>query len=106
VSVPGGRQPPARALRPPPRHVAVASFILAVSLGARAEASDADLQRALLDAGCARADIVEMPSQGAVRIYRANCFGSSHKVIEAVCANHRCTVSAPAAVRGDESGDP
>lgn len=85
--------------------MAVAVFVQAFSLAAGAEASDADLQRALLKAGCVKADIVQMPDQGAARIYRANCFGSSHKVVEVVCVDGRCMVGPSAPVRGAGPGD-
>lgn len=56
-------------------------------------ASDGDLQRALLEAGCAKAEIKPLPGSGETSIYEANCFGSSHKVIEVVCIDGRCTAS-------------
>lgn len=84
--------------------MAGAVLILAAMLGRGAEASDADLQRALLKAGCVKADIVQMPDQGAARVYRANCFGSSHRVVEAVCIEGRCVVSPSAVTRDDTDG--
>lgn len=85
--------------------MAGAVFALAVSPGSGAKASDADLQRALLKAGCVKAEIRQMPSQGTARIFRANCFGSSHRVIEAVCIEGRCMVS-PSDVTRETSDDP
>jgi hypothetical protein len=66
---------------------------LLVLLGAGAWASDGDLQRALLEAGCVKAEIKPLPSKGGARIYEANCFGSSHKVIRVICLDRRCTAS-------------
>jgi hypothetical protein len=70
----------------------IASGLL-IGLRTGAWASDGDLQRALLEAGCVKADIKPLPSRGEASIYQANCFGSSHKVIDVVCVAGRCTVS-------------
>jgi hypothetical protein len=72
----------------------IASALL-VGLGTGAGASDGDLQRALLEAGCVKAEIKPLPRTGEASVYEANCFGSSHKVIEVVCVESRCSANGP-----------
>lgn len=66
---------------------------LIVLHGTGAQASDGNLQRALLEAGCVKAEIKPLPGKGGANIYQANCFGSSHKIIDVVCVDGRCTAS-------------
>lgn len=66
---------------------------LAVPLATGATASDGDLQRALLESGCVKAEIKPLPREGQASIYEANCFGSSHMVIKVICIEGRCIVS-------------
>jgi hypothetical protein len=73
------------------RMIIVSGLTMSLAIGARA--SDADLQRALLEAGCVRAEIKPLPRRGEASIYEANCFGSSHKVLEVVCIDGRCMTS-------------
>jgi len=70
-------------------HIAIA--ILASN--STAQASDFGLQRALLEAGCLKAKIDTALKQGTMVVYRANCLGSSHKIIDVVCSGDRCSVS-------------
>lgn len=72
-----------------------------MSLAAGAWASDGDLQRALLEAGCVKAEIKPLPGKGSASIYEANCFGSSHKVVEVVCIDRRCVASHSSHRRGE-----
>ena len=67
-------------------------------------ASDGDLQRALLEAGCVQATIRTLPPLGQTLLYEANCFGSSHKLLKIACASGRCVVDSPRAPR-DEADD-
>lgn len=58
-------------------------------------ASDGDLQRVLLDHGCVKPRIETVLRQGSIIAYRANCLGTSHKVIDIVCTEHGCSAAAP-----------
>ncbi len=73
----------------------VALAALVISAPSTGAASDGDLQRALLESGCANAKVTRLPDQGKIVIYRANCLGTEHKVIELVCIAGRCTASGP-----------
>jgi len=68
---------------------------LVISAPSPGAASDGDLQRALLESGCANAKVTRLPDQGKIVIYRANCLSTEHKVIELVCIAGRCTASSP-----------
>lgn len=65
-----------------------AIFILAGPFAA--SASDGDLQRVLLEQGCVEPQITTLLKQEALVIYRANCLGTSHKVIDITCTDRRC----------------
>ncbi|KFC63741.1 hypothetical protein FG93_05869 [Bosea sp. LC85] len=80
----------------------VALAALVMSAPSPGVAGDGDLQRALLDSGCANAKVTRLPDQGKIVIYRANCFSTGHKVIELVCIAGRCTASSPSSE--DERG--
>ena len=94
-----GRKKPAR----------LAAGLLAGFVGVlgsdNSRASDGDLQRALLDAGCVRATIRTLPPLGKTLLYEANCFGSSHRLLKITCAGGRCAVDAPRAPRGEADDD-
>lgn len=79
---------------------------LAAGHATGAGASDADLQRALLEAGCVKAETRPLPSRGRASIYQANCFGSAHRIIEVVCVENRCSASAASAGRDDDTRRP
>lgn len=87
----GGRGARPNLLAQSMRATIASGLIVAVATGAWA--SDGDLQRALVEAGCVKAEIKPLPRKGEASIYEANCFGSSHKVIEVVCFESRCSVS-------------
>lgn len=92
--LPDGHRVPVRICSWQPMLLTIVSG-LAASSATGALASDAGLQRALLEAGCAKAEVRPLPRLGAAEIYRADCFGSSHKVIEVVCVDGRCAASQP-----------
>lgn len=71
----------------------------AIAASAAAQASDADLQRALLDSGCVAPQIETVLQQRDLVAYRANCLGTSHKIITIVCTKGRCSPSASAGNR-------
>jgi hypothetical protein len=56
-------------------------------------ASDGDLQRVLLEQGCVKPRIETVLKQGSLTAYRANCLGTSHKVIDIVCTDHGCSAT-------------
>jgi len=58
-------------------------------------ASDGDLQRVLLAHGCVEPRIETVLKQGSLTAYRANCLGTSHKVLDVVCTEHGCSAAAP-----------
>ncbi|WP_326874027.1 hypothetical protein [Bosea sp. (in: a-proteobacteria)] len=58
-------------------------------------ASDGDLQRVLLERGCIKPRIETVLRQDSLTAYRANCLGTSHKVIDIVCTDHGCSAAAP-----------
>ncbi|MCR4521637.1 MULTISPECIES: hypothetical protein [Bosea] len=68
-----------------------AILVGAVVASPAALASDADLQKALLDSGCAAPRIETVLQQGDLVAYRANCLGTSHKIITIVCSKGRCS---------------
>lgn len=74
-----------------------------IALGITSKASDRDLQRALLEAGCVKADIRALPGKDKTSIYRANCLGSSHKILGIVCVGGRCAVAIPSTERNDSN---
>lgn len=78
----------------PLRRAGVPALIFLGGLSA-AFASDSDLQRALLERGCVKPRIETMLKQGSVVAYRANCLGTSHKVIDVVCTEHGCSAATP-----------
>nr|WP_156134480.1 hypothetical protein [Methylobacterium sp. ZNC0032] len=79
---------------------AVAILAIMMTPGSAALASDADLQRALLDSRCAAPRIETMPERHGFVAYRANCLGTSHKVITIVCGKGRCSPSPSSDDRG------
>uniref|UniRef100_A0A9E8CJB8 Secreted protein n=1 Tax=Bosea sp. NBC_00436 TaxID=2969620 RepID=A0A9E8CJB8_9HYPH len=64
-----------------------------IAASSAAQASDADLQRALLDRGCVAPLIETVLQQRDLVAYRANCLGTSHKIITVVCSKGRCSPS-------------
>ncbi len=70
-----------------------AVLVGAVAASSVASASDADLQRALLDSACAAPRIETLMQQGDLVAYRSNCLGTSHKIITIVCGKGRCSPS-------------
>ncbi len=69
-----------------------ASFaFLMMANGSRA--SDGDLQRALLEASCVKADIKQLSREGPVVVYEANCFNSAHQLLKILCVKGRCSVA-------------
>ncbi len=63
-------------------------------------ASDADLQRTLLDNGCIEPQIETVLQQRDLIAYRANCLGTSHKTLVIVCSRGRCSPSPSTKDRG------
>ena len=55
-----------------------------------AAARDAPLQRALSQAACAGSRLERLSDEGSTSIYRANCTGSSHRVLIVVCTRETC----------------
>ncbi|KRE12538.1 hypothetical protein ASE66_18600 [Bosea sp. Root483D1] len=76
----------------PLRRGSAPAFILLGGLSA-AFASDGDLQRILLEHGCVKPRIETVLRQGPLVAYRANCLGTSHKMIDIVCTDHRCSAT-------------
>ena len=74
-------------------HPEAAILAGAVVASSAALASDADLQKALLDSGCAVPQIETVLQQRGLVAYRANCLGTSHKIITIVCSKGRCSSS-------------
>jgi hypothetical protein len=58
-------------------------------------ASDADLQRALLEQRCLEPRIETALRQRGLVAYRANCLGSPDRAIVIVCSDGRCRPSSP-----------
>jgi hypothetical protein len=58
-----------------------------------ASASDGDLQRVLLEHACVKPRIETVLKQAPLVAYRVNCLGTSHKVIDVTCVDHRCVGS-------------
>ena len=83
-------------------HLEAAILAGAVMASSAAPASDADLQKALLDSGCAAPRIETVLQQRDLVAYRANCLGTSHKIITIVCSKGQCSPS-PA---NDDRGRP
>jgi len=81
-----------RPWRPCPR-LAAATLAGLIAASSAARASDADLQRALLDSGCVAPRIETVLQQRDLVAYRANCLGTSHKIITIVCSKGRCSPS-------------
>lgn len=78
----------------PLRRASVPALAVLGGLSA-ALASDGDLQRVLLERGCIKPRIETVLRQGSLTAYRANCLGTSHKVIDIVCTDHGCSAAAP-----------
>lgn len=74
-------------------HLDAAILAGAVVASPVALASDADLQKALLDSGCAAPRIETVLQQRDLVAYRANCLGTSHKIVTIVCSKGRCSPS-------------
>ncbi len=85
----GGRVRPVRLLR------AFPIILGALAAASVALASDADLQRVLLEQGCLEPRIETILQQRGIVAYRANCLGSSHKTIVIVCGAGRCRPGSP-----------
>lgn len=58
-----------------------------------AMARDANLQSALLAAGCPVATISTVSKSAAGIVYEANCFSTSHRVIALFCTETACNVT-------------
>jgi hypothetical protein len=56
-------------------------------------ASDADLQRTLLEHACVKPKVETVLKQDSLVAYRVNCIGTSHKILDVVCDGHRCSVN-------------
>lgn len=84
--------------RPARLRLLVAIAVAALPVAPAALAADGDLQRALLERGCVEAEVTAVLKQRDLVVYRANCLGSSHRIIDIVCGNGRCRHSLP----GDE----
>ncbi|WP_332690664.1 hypothetical protein [Bosea sp. (in: a-proteobacteria)] len=69
-----------------------ACLAVAFALGAPQNGlgSDGNLQAALLEAGCPRFRLEKLFDQDGVTIYRANCFGTAHKVVIVNCIKGVC----------------
>lgn len=95
---------PERGRRPRHARLSLDATILAglVMASSAAWAADADLQKALLDSGCAAPRIETVLQQRDLIAYRATCLGTSHKVITIVCSRGRCTPTASTGDRGRE----
>ncbi|KUL94379.1 hypothetical protein DK26_15365 [Bosea sp. WAO] len=52
--------------------------------------SDGNLQSVLLEAGCPRFRLEKLFDRDGVTSYRANCFGSAHKVVIVSCIKGVC----------------
>lgn len=76
----------------PLRRGSAPALVLLGGLSA-AFASDGDLQRILLERGCVKPRIETVLRQGTLVAYRVNCLGTSHRVIEIVCTDHRCSAT-------------
>ncbi len=72
-----------------------APALVLLSCVSAAFASDGDLQRVLLERGCVTPEIETVLKQGSLVAYRANCIGTSPKVIDIVCTEHGCSAAAP-----------
>lgn len=69
--------------------------VAAVATIPAALASDAELQRALLDSGCLEPRIETLLQRRDLVAYRANCLGSSDKTVVIVCSKGRCSPERP-----------
>ncbi len=56
-------------------------------------ARDADLQSALLAAGCPVATISTVSKSAEGALYAANCFSTSHRIVAVFCSKTACTVT-------------
>jgi hypothetical protein len=70
------------------------ALILLGGLSSVAFASDGDLQRVLIERACVNPRIETVLKQGSLTAYRANCLGTTHKVIDIVCTDHGCSAAA------------
>lgn len=73
--------------------LAAATLAGLVAANSAARASDADLQKTLLESGCVAPQIETVLQQRDLVAYRANCLGTSHKIITIVCSKGRCSPS-------------
>lgn len=70
------------------------AFVAGVQFSSGAVASDGELQRVLLDAGCPSATVNQLPGENPqVRTFEAKCLAASNTVIGVVCIQSRCMVS-------------
>lgn len=81
-------------------HLDAAILAGTIVANSAARASDADLQKALLDSGCVAPRIETLLQQDGLIAYRANCLGTSHKIITIVCSKGRCSLSPSSGDRG------
>ena len=65
----------------------VFSVLMGGSVSGRA--SDADLNSALLRAGCGSPSIKLLYKRDGVTVYEANCFRSSHRLVTVTCAKRQ-----------------
>ncbi|CAN7345853.1 hypothetical protein LJR090_002641 [Bosea sp. LjRoot90] len=56
-------------------------------------ASDGDLQRILLEHACVKPRVETVLKQASLTVYRVNCLGTAHKILDVVCDGHRCSAS-------------
>ena len=68
---------------------AVAGLVAGLS---PAQASDAELQRALRQAGCGSPAIRQVLQRSDLTVFEANCFRSSHRILTVTCTRARCRV--------------
>jgi hypothetical protein len=71
-------------------------LLLAFSMTKAAVASDADLNAVLLRSGCGSPLIKPLYERDGVKVYEANCFGTSHKKLIVTCVPRKgCQVNRP-----------
>jgi hypothetical protein len=56
-------------------------------------ASDGGLQRVLLEHACIKPKVETVLKQASLVVYRVNCLGSSHKILDVLCDGQRCSAS-------------
>jgi hypothetical protein len=71
------------------------AIVVAVAFGsaAPAHAEDGNLQSFLIRNACLSLVLKETWSSANARIYEANCFASSHRILTVVCTQERCRLN-------------